>query len=129
MRLLLDTHALVWWFMADRRLSQRAREAIGDPDNQPVVSSATIWEIATKNRLGKMPPEISDLAREMPDRLTELGHELMPIDPAHAQLSGSLEGQHRDPFDRMLAAQSKLEKVPLVTRDPVFAAFGVVCLW
>ena len=128
MRLLLDTHALLWWFTDDPRLSKTARDVIANQSNTVLVSAASAWEIATKHRLGKL----GDIA-EAVDRFSELitadGFEHLPVSCFHGLKAGSYPVAHRDPFDRMLAAQSELESVPLVTRDPAFAAFGTKTLW
>ncbi len=128
MRLLLDTHAFLWWVTDDQSLSGTARTAIADESNIIVVSAATAWEIATKRRLGKL-----DEAAGACDRFTELvaadGFALMPIEACHALKAGSYRVAHRDPFDRMLAAQSAIEGMKLVTRDPSFKQFGTDVYW
>ena len=128
MRLLLDTHAFLWWVTDDPALSGAARTAIADESNTISVSAATAWEIATKHRLGKL-----DEAAGACDRFTELvasdGFLHMPIDASHAIKAGSYRVPHRDPFDRMLAAQSELEGMKLVTRDLAFKQFGTDVYW
>jgi PIN domain nuclease of toxin-antitoxin system len=128
LKLLLDTHALLWWWTDDSRLSSAARQAIVDEDNQVMVSAASAWEIATKFRLGKLP-----YAAQALDRFNELvaadGFEHLPISYLHSLKAGSYPSEHRDPFDRMLAAQADLEKAVLVTLDPVFAGFQCRVLW
>ena len=128
MRLLLDTHAFLWWVTDDPALSGAARTAIADESNTISVSAATAWEIATKHRLGKL-----DEAAGACDLFTELvaadGFLLMPIDASHAIKAGSYRVPHRDPFDRMLAAQSELEGMKLVTRDLAFKQFGTDVYW
>jgi PIN domain nuclease of toxin-antitoxin system len=125
---LLDTHALLWWLFADRRLSSRAKAVLRDPQNQVSVSSASAWEIATKYRLGRL-----DSARPLVDDfgalLGKAGFVELPITCAHAIRAGNWEVGHRDPFDRMLAAQSSMEDLRLVTRDPVFVDFGLEPIW
>jgi PIN domain nuclease of toxin-antitoxin system len=127
-KLLLDTHALIWWWLDDAQLSAAAREAIADPGNEVWVSAASAWEIATKQRLGKL----GDLA-EASTRFVELvaadGFRHLPIQTLHALRAGSHQALHRDPFDRMLAAQAELERAVLVSRDEAFAGFGVRVLW
>lgn len=128
MRALLDTHALLWWWGADGRLGSAARHVIGDPANEIFVSPASVWEIATKHRIGKLP----EAARLLPgidrhihrSRFTEL-----PISFAHAELAGSMASDHRDPFDRMLIAQAKLEAMAIVSADRAFASFGLAIVW
>jgi PIN domain nuclease of toxin-antitoxin system len=128
MTYLLDTHALLFWLFNDRRLSAPARGLIADPGNRIVISSASAWEIATKYRLGKLPGSealVSDIA----GWVQKAGFFELAITIAHAQRAGSWESAHRDPFDRMLAAQSATEGMPLVTSDPALAAFGVTVVW
>lgn len=128
MRLLLDTHAFLWWVTDDRSLSDAARSAIADESNVICVSAATAWEIATKHRLGKL-----DKAAGAFERFTELvaadGFAILPVEACHALKAGSYAVSHRDPFDRMLAAQSSLEGMKLVTRDPAFKQFRTDVLW
>ncbi|WP_338413386.1 type II toxin-antitoxin system VapC family toxin [uncultured Sphaerotilus sp.] len=128
MRLLLDTHALLWWWMDDPQLSRPAHAAIADLRNEVYVSAASVWEISTKQRIGKL-----EGIPAMTDQFFQLveadGFHLLSISPAHALRAGSLTAMHRDPFDRMLAAQSELETMPLVTRDPAFAEFQTATLW
>lgn len=128
MRLLLDTHALLWWWTDDPKLSATARQAIADAENQVLVSAASAWEIATKHRLGKLPHAAQAL-----DRFNELvvadGFEHLPIGYLHSLKAGAYASEHRDPFDRMLAAQADLEKAVLVTLDPIFAGFQCRVLW
>ena len=127
MRLLLDTHALVWWWTDDPRLSPRARDAMLSPTHEVLVSAASIWEIATKRRLGKL---------IMPDSFTSVselsasdGFKPWPISERHAERAGSYGLAHQDPFDRMLAAQAELDQLTLVTCDPELAAFPIHRLW
>lgn len=128
MRYLLDTHALLWWLTDDPLLSAHARNLIGDERNAILVSAASAWEIATKFRLGKLP-----IAAAAIPRFNELieadGFEHLPITHLHALHAGSLSQEHRDPFDRMLAAQSALESAPLISRDPAFALFETRIVW
>lgn len=129
MRLLLDTHALLWWLADAPQLSARAREAIGRAEAEVFVSAATAWEIATKVRIGKLPDGavvIDDFAGHLArERFIEL-----PISVEHARRAGALALAHRDPFDRMLLAQSLTEGLTLVTADPVFTDLpGFAPLW
>ena len=128
MKLLLDTHALLWWFTDDDRLAPAARQLIADTENRVYVSAASAWEIATKQRLGKLPgvPEVVSRYSEL---VAADGFEHLSISHLHSLRAGSYAVAHRDPFDRMLAAQSELERLPLVTRDPVFEEFGTRILW
>jgi len=128
MRVLLDTHALLWWLDGDARLSKRARAAIGDERTTCLVSAASAWEITTKARLGKLPGAL-EVADDVSACLRSQQFTPLDITVDHAQRAGSLPGAHRDPFDRMLIAQSHAENVPVVSNDAVFDAFGVVRIW
>lgn len=128
MKALLDTHAWLWWLTDDEKLSPRARELIGNEASELLVSAASLWEVATKHRLGKL-----GLAAEAVDRLPSLlleeGFAPLPITWAHALRAGQYRQPHRDPFDRMLAAQAELERIPLVSCDAALAQFGVTLVW
>ena len=128
MRLLLDTHAFLWWVTDAPQLSAKAREAIASTRNEILVSAATAWEIATKQRLGKLSGVLPVGARFNELVLLD-GFVHLPVNHQHAVMAGAYEVNHRDPFDRMLAAQSALERCPLVTLDPAFAQFGTHTLW
>ena len=128
MRVLLDTHALLWWWTDSPSLSSTAREVIAAPANEIFVSTASVWEIRTKQRLGKL-ALIPDLSVHFGDLLQKSRFTVLDIGWRHALVAGGYPADRRDPFDRMLAAQSALEALPLVTRDPVFSAFGNPCLW
>jgi PIN domain nuclease of toxin-antitoxin system len=118
-RLLLDTHALLWWSMDDAALARVARAAIGDPANEVFVSAASAWEIATKFRLGKL-PSAEILALDITSAIANQGFLELPLTIAHAQRAGGLPEPIRDPFDRMLIAQSILEAMPLVSNEAAF---------
>lgn len=125
---LLDTHALLWWLFDDRRLSRRARGIIRDPATRVLVSSASAWEIATKHRLGKLAsagPLVSDFGGFM----VKAGFSELTVTWAHAVRAGTWDVAHRDPFDRMLAAQTSLDRLTLLTADPVFDDFGISAVW
>ena len=127
-RLLLDTHALLWWLAEPSRLSPTAHASIGDPKNQVLVSAASAWELSTKVRLGKL--EIaSQLLADLPTVLADQGFELLPIQFRHGLRAGGYEQPHRDPFDRLLAAQAELEELMLVSVDPALQAFPCMLLW
>lgn len=100
--MILDTHIFLWWLFDDPRLSEPLRQAISDPDRPILVSSASVWEIATKYRLGKL-PQATEVARNVPDWIVRAGFSPLGISPAHAQLAGSWQHHHRDPFDRRFA--------------------------
>jgi PIN domain nuclease of toxin-antitoxin system len=124
--LLLDTHALIWWASGDRQLSGAVKRIIKDPDARVFVSAATAWEIATKVRLGKLEWNSSDAVESY---CLGQNFELLAVTFAHGELAGSWEQDHGDPFDRMLAAQSRLEQLPLATNDPKIRQFGVSTVW
>ena len=128
MRYLLDTHTLLWWLFDDPKLSQRARTTIAAPENDILVSAASAWEIATKYRIGKL-PEVGDIVSQFPLYLRKARFTALDVSVDHALLAGSLPGLHRDPFDRMLIAQAKLQSVPIVTIEAIFADYGVTVLW
>ena len=128
MRLLLDTHALLWWLDGDRRLSLKARRAIASDSNAILVSAVSAWEITTKARLGKLPGAI-DVAADVAACVASQGFLPLDITILHAQRAGRLPGAHRDPFDRMLIAQSQIEDVPLVSDDEAFDDFDVRRHW
>jgi PIN domain nuclease of toxin-antitoxin system len=128
MRAVVDTHTLLWWLFDDRRLSGRARQVMEDGANEILVSSASGWEIMTKHRLGKL-PHAREAVRDLRATIQRSGFEPLPISLEHAIEAGRLAWPHRDPFDRMLAAQSRLERIPLITDDRVFASFPVSILW
>ena len=128
MRLLLDTHALLWWLFDSDDLSASARAAIAEPENLVMVSSASAWEIATKQRIGKL-PEAGDVVQRLPDYLRRARLDVLPISLEHALEAGGLPGPHKDPFDRMLIAQARLNVLTVVTRDSVFADYGVPVIW
>lgn len=128
MRLLLDTHALLWWLAGDDQLSLRARQAIADRRHEIIVSAASAWEVTTKHRLGKLPeagPLAVDFAREMKKQ----GFTALPIAMSHAQVAGALPGEHRDPFDRMLIAQAREEHLALVSKESIFDSYGIKRIW
>lgn len=128
MRLLLDTHALLWWFTDDDRLSPPARSAIVEAENEIHVSAASAWEIATKQRLGKL-NGVPEATKRFAELVAADGFLHLRVCYRHALRAGDYRVDHRDPFDRMLAAQSELERMVLVTRDPAFALFACQTLW
>lgn len=127
LRLLLDTHALLWWATESARLPTKVLRALGNDQHEVYVSSATAWEIATKMRLGKLswPPEAGSVS----SYATSQGFAAMVITLAHAERAGGLAFAHRDPFDRMLVAQALLEDVLLVSNEELFDATGVRRYW
>lgn len=128
MRLLLDTHALLWWLMGDERLPMAVRAVIQDEGSEILVSAVSVWEIATKVRNGRL-HDLAGVAERLPEFLREQGFSELSITVAHAQRAGFLDGLHRDPFDRMLAAQSQIEDLPIATADAALAGLGVLRFW
>ncbi len=128
MKLLLDTHALVWWWTDDRRLPAASRAAIAVPGNVVHVSAATAWEIATKFRLGKW-PEVAAIIDGFDSHLRRSRFVPLPVSMEHARMAGGLESPHRDPFDRMLAGQALREKMPIISGDAIFRTLGPTVIW
>lgn len=126
MRLLLDTHVLIWWLLGRPALSQAATAAISDPGNAVLVSAVSCYEIAHKQRRGRL---LTGLPEELTAAILAEGFDLLPITPRHAVMAGALPEPHRDPWDRLLIAQSRIEHSPIATADPVFAAYGAVVVW
>jgi len=125
LRLLLDTHALIWALEAPRRLPGWLRAAIEDPENEVFASAASAWEIAIKQSLGKLPLPRADFL----ETLHRSGLVELPITARHADGTRSLPPLHRDPFDRMLVAQAQAEGLSLVSRDPAIRRYQVTVLW
>jgi PIN domain nuclease of toxin-antitoxin system len=128
MRALLDTHAFLWWILDPARLSPRARDVISDGANELLLSAASGWEIAIKAQLGKI--ELPDdplkftLEQLALNAFTEL-----PVRLVHALQVATLPPLHRDPFDRLLIAQSQVEQLPIVSADPLVARYAVQVIW
>ena len=128
MRLLLDTHTLLWFLLNDPRLSPTAKALIRDPANDVSVSVASCWEMAIKSGIGKLKlaePCSMLLARELPANMINL----LPIELEHATSVESLPHHHRDPFDRLIIAQSISESLTVVGADTVFDQYGVTRIW
>jgi PIN domain nuclease of toxin-antitoxin system len=128
MRLLLDTHALIWWVTDDPALSRAAWDAIGDSANEILASAASAWEIATKHRIGKL-PQAGPLAQDFVGSIAAEGFIGLPIGVREAEAAGRLSGPHRDPFDRMLIAQALAQSLTLISNERVFDCYGVARLW
>lgn len=128
MRLLLDTHALLWMCSDGDRLSERARAAILDERNELLFSVAGWWEIAIKIGLGKLDLQ-ANWAATIKKEMRHNGIEWLPVRPEHCERITFLPFHHRDPLDRLLIAQAQAEKLEIVTCDPHFAAYGVQVLW
>ena len=128
MRALLDTHTLLWWILEDPALSQTARETIAETSNTILVSAASAWELAIKFRLGKL-PRAGDLVSNLLSEVEREGFQLLPISAEHGIRAGLLAGPHKDPFDRMLIAQSQAENTPIISNEIVFENYGIRRLW
>jgi PIN domain nuclease of toxin-antitoxin system len=128
MRVLLDTHALLWAVLTPAALSRKASTTIADEANSIMVSAASAWEIATKVRLGKL-PGAEALERRFLDAMDDAGYALLSIDAATALRAGRLTGDHRDPFDRMIAAQALALDIPIISSDLLLDSFGIRRLW
>ena len=128
MKLLLDTHALIWWLAGDEALTRRAREAISDEANSIAVSAASAMEIATKFRIGKL-PDAALLAQEFEVIVAAQGFSELPISVHHAKLAGEMNIPHKDPFDRLLIAQAQAEGMVLVSKEALFDSFAIQRFW
>ena len=128
MRVLLDTHAFLWWVTDDERLTSPARATIGASDNQVFVSAASVWEIVTKARLGRLP-----IPRPIDDfvstHLETNAFQPLAITIRHTLELDALPDLHRDPFDRILVAQALAEEMPLVTGDQAVQAYPITAIW
>jgi len=128
LRVLLDTHALLWWLSDDAALTRSARRTIADTKNTMIVSAASAWEIATKVRLGKL-PTANDLAADFSGHLDRDVFQLLAISAEHGIRAGLLPGPHKDPFDRMLIAQAQAENMPIISNEILFESYGVRRIW
>jgi PIN domain nuclease of toxin-antitoxin system len=126
MKVLLDSHAFIWWMSSINRLSKPAKLAISD--GEVLVSAVTAYELGIKFALGRL-PVFEVLEQRFGEACFEQGFELLPVSTAHALAAARLPIVHRDPFDRLLAAQSMVEEIPLVTVDAAFRHFGCKTLW
>ena len=128
MRLLVDSHVSLWALDQPNQLSGRARTALQDPTTQLIVSAATVWEIAIKVGLGKLSLSLP-YKQWMNRAIGDLGVSLLPITVDYADRQASLPAHHRDPFDRLLVAQSLAESMPVVSSDAQLDAYGIVRIW
>ncbi|MGH9322155.1 MAG: type II toxin-antitoxin system VapC family toxin [Vicinamibacteria bacterium] len=128
MKVLLDTHAFLWWVTDDPRLSSRARELIQEGGSPVFFSAASAWEMAIKARIGKLslPQPAQAFVRE---QLHRNGFTSLAVEVGHALQVGELPAHHRDPFDRLLVAQSQMEKLPLLSSDPLISQYEVDVIW
>ena len=128
MRLLLDTHTFLWWVEDDPHLSRKARAAVSEPGNDCFLSLASSWEMAIKVSLGKL-KLASPIERFIPDQLAANGFRELPIEFRHVARVARLPFHHRDPFDRLLAAQALEEDITVVSADKVFTPYRVRRIW
>jgi PIN domain nuclease of toxin-antitoxin system len=127
-KVLLDTHTLLWATLSPASLSRQASAIIADGVNVILVSAASAWEIATKVRLGKL-PGAETLEREFLDVMDDAGYTLLPIDAESALRAGRLTSEHRDPFDRIIAAQALASDIPILSTDSKLDSFGIRRIW
>lgn len=127
MEMLLDTHVFLWFIMGSPNLTAEARSLIEDEKNRKFISIASLWEIAIKSSIGKLTLS-SPFDKLIPQQLSLNGFELLPIEIAHLAAVVTLPFHHRDPFDRLLIAQSMVEKMPIVSSDSAFAAYNITRL-
>ena len=125
---LLDSHVLLWWWFDPDRLSQQVRSLLLDPSNTVLVSAASVWELSLKHHQGKL-PELTAAIADLPGLLQADGFQPLPISIAHGLRAGGYSQPHRDPFDRMLAAQAELEGLVLMTADAQLINFPCQILW
>jgi len=123
MNLFLDTHVLLWWLDDSPKLSRTGRNAIADPENLIILSAVVIWEIRIKQALGKL-----EIPQNFYRVVKDQGFELLSITADHAHAVGDLPMHHRDPFDRMIIAQAKLENLHVVTHDIMFQKYDIPVL-
>ena len=127
MRLLLDTHAVIWWSSDAPQLSKRAADAIRIAA-RIYVSAASVFEIATKHRLGKL-PHVAEIAGDLRGFIADEGFTELPVSVQHAQIAGTLPGPSRDPFDRLLIAQAIAEDLPFLSIEQPFDSYPIKRLW
>ena len=128
MRVLLDTHVILWWLLDEASISSRARAAIDDEANETFVSAASAWEIAIKHKTGKL-PAVAPLMEHLENALLDEGFAALSVTLRHGELAGSLPLFHKDPFDRMLIAQALAESLTLISNERLFDRYGVARLW
>jgi PIN domain nuclease of toxin-antitoxin system len=127
MRLLLDTHAFLWFVTGDRRLSRRARRAVEAADSELLISAASVWEVAIKASLGRL--TLSKSVHDYFDEKAAAGFIILPIEWVHAAKVSELPFYHRDPFDRLIIAQGLVDGIPIVSGDPEFKTYGARIVW
>jgi PIN domain nuclease of toxin-antitoxin system len=128
LRVLLDTHTLLWAALNPEKLSTKAKSLLSSLSTEVFVSAASAWEIATKVRIGKL-PGAGAFAAEFPNRIERLGFHGLAVTLEHGQRAGLLPGMHKDPFDRMLIAQAQAENIPLISNEHTFDDYGIRRIW
>jgi len=128
LRLLLDTHALLWSVLDHPHLSAAAKAALADSGNDILISVVSIFEITLKHRLRKL-DQAGPFARHHQRMLADLAWTPLPVGMEHASLAGLMDHPHKDPFDRLLIAQARIERVPIVSNETLFDGFGVERIW
>jgi len=123
-KLLLDTHAALWWLADDDRIGQEVIRHLTDDTNQVLISAVVVWEVAIKRSLGKL-----DAPEDLAPTLLGAGAQPLPVTPEHAAAVEKLPWRHRDPFDRMLVAQALTEDAAIVSRDEPLSEYGVTIVW
>jgi PIN domain nuclease of toxin-antitoxin system len=124
LRLLLDTHAALWWLSADERIGAEAARQLRDDTNHVLLSAAVVWEVAVKRSLGKL-----EAPGDFVETMRSGGAHALAVTVEHAAAVEQLPWHHRDPFDRMLVAQAHIERAAIVSRDPALAPYGVAIVW
>ena len=128
MKLLLDTHAVIWWYQGNLKMSASARAAIDDERSTVLVSVVSAFELTTKHRIGKL-SEVTTLLDDLSGYIASQGFGILPLSLAHVERAGRMDIPHRDPFDRLLIAQAQVEQALLVSNETLFDHFAVRRLW
>ena len=128
MRLLIDTHVLIWWVQEPKKIRKTIRDDLSNDENEVFVSAVSAWEIANKVRIGKL-SFAQNILDTFEASIRQLNFELLPVTAKHAVTGAQLEGIHKDPFDRMLAGQALVEGMKLISADPQFKLLGVETMW
>jgi PIN domain nuclease of toxin-antitoxin system len=127
MRLLLDTHAFIWYVEDDLKLPATAKSKIKSPDNEVLISTASLWEIGIKTSLNKL--TVGSSMAEIFEMIFKNGFEVLPILPSHIVKNNALPFHHRDPFDRMIIAQALVDTMEVVSKDEIFDKYGITRFW
>jgi PIN domain nuclease of toxin-antitoxin system len=127
-KLLLDTHTVIWWVDQDQLLSPTAHSVLADPANDLLLSAGTIWEVAIKVGLAKLSLSLP-YGQWFSQAIADLEATILPVTVEYADVQAQLPSHHRDPFDRLLVAQAMVENVPLVSTDTIFDQYGISRVW